>query len=333
VDDPNLPALLAGRVFSEKDALHQTVKSGTRISSGFATSEPINFYSHLWKHIKENDITDLVISQGLFMAPHDLLLGDTLHAKGAFDGWPGAIKNALKPVNELTKKLDGLKRLTDHYRELRERKIVFNSGFIGATSNIVIPNNAITRYLYPQEVGRNSTRMGVTDMQPIHFPDAVYSMIYDVDLGPKMDLFVTMLTPPNADGEMSLGPANGANSDAIDIILENENINLLVYMNAKYPFVRGYNHEARNTCHLDDFKKLADSGRLFIVMDDGRIPSLPANSFDNPSPAEKALAEHLVNHIEQNKAYTYGKSLQVGIGSAGVQAIKALIDSSWHGRC
>ena len=309
------------RYFSNNDAMEQVVKPGQELASGFATSEPHTFYSELWDFIKDRDITDIGIRQGLFMHPHKICLGDTLSAKGIGSG----------KIFEITQKIDGLKKLTGHYKECMQRNIRFSSGFIGGARNIIIPDNLITKLLFSEYAGRNTTRMGATDMHSVHFPDGVGAMAYNPDNTPKINTYISVITPPNEDGEISLGVANGANSDVIDKAIAQEDINLLFYVNPKYPFTRGYN-DARNTYYVNDFKKLAEKGKLFVVEDNAKIPALPAGATDNPEPAEIAIAENLVNHIEDNKEFTYGRSIQVGIGGTGVQAIKLLKESGWKGR-
>ncbi len=334
----NLPGFLESRVLSHQEALRKTVKSGVRLGSGFATSEPVSFYSDLWDHIVKNDLTDIVIRNGLFMGPHKLLVGDALSAKGKLGSWPEKLAfappaaKALEKANAVTRKLDGLGRLIGHFEGLKRRRIRFVSGFIGAANNMVIPNNLLTRYLYPDYAGRNPSRAGIIDMHPIHFPDALYSLGYDVDDGPRMDMFVTVMTPPNEDGDMSLGIANGANSDMIGAVLERRDATLLIYVNGRYPFTRGYKN-AVNTFNVKDMRALADEGKLFVVEDDTPMPGLPADSFANPLPGELAIANNLVNHIELNRGYTYGRAIQVGIGGTGVLAIRNLKSSDWRGRC
>ena len=336
--DPDLlPSLLRDNLHSFDEALLNTVKSGSIISSGFATSEPYAFYQGLWDHIQKNDITDIRIQQGLFMGPHKLCVGDALSAKGRLEALANAlgslpyIGDVVKKANNATQKLDGLDKLISHYRELQRRNIIFESGFMSAVSNITIPDNAVTRMLYPEFAGRNSSRMGITDMHSVHFPDAVGGLALDPDKGCKVDTFVMVMTPPDGSGEMSHGPANGANGELVDHILETLDANILVFVNEKYPFTRGYG-PAPNTVHVDRFEKLAKAGKLFVVIDDTDVPALPADSFADPPPEERAIAENIVNHIEMNKDFTYGRAIQVGIGGTGVLAIKGLRDSSWEGR-
>jgi len=328
------PSWFAERIVSFQEAMDAVVKSGSVIASGFATSEPHAFYAGMWDHIQAKDIHDLNFRQALFMAPHKLLFGDTFTARGKMEGLAagsGPLKGLATKVNAVTKKLDGLGKLVAHYKEMQERRIVITSPFIGATNNIIIPPNAITNALYPEFVGRNTTRMGITDFQAAHFPDGTFALGYDSDNNPKIDTWVQVMTPPDENGEMSLGPANGANSEIVDKILEKDDANILIFINAKYPFTRGY-ADAPNTLHIDRLKGLAEKGKLFIVMDDSRIPFVPKGNFDNPSPEEVKIAENVVNHIEMNLRYTAGRAIQVGIGGMGVMAIKALRNSSWSGR-
>ncbi len=328
------PKFFKDRIFSNEDALKQTVKSGWVVASGFATSEPHTFYETLWDYIQTEDIRDLNIRQALFMAPHKICVGDALTSRGLFEdsiGGSSLFGGLKKKINMATKKIEGLKRLIGHYEEMRERRITLTSPFIGGATNIVIPPNAITRTLFPEYVGRNTTRMGITDMQSIHFPDAVDSMGYDPDTGPIVNTFITVMTPPDKDGNMSNGPANGANQEIIEKVLANGDVNLLLYVNPHYPFTIGYK-DAPNTTNIKQFEPLAKAGKLFVVLDEGKIPSLPPDSFKNPTKVEQTIAEHVVNHIELNRHFTYGRAIQVGFGSTGVLAIRGLKDSSWTGR-
>ena len=325
----NYPRWFSDCIMSNEDAYRTLVKSGSRIGSGFATSEPHSFYAGLWDHILKADIHDLLIRQALFLAPHRLCVGDAMQSKGFFAG--AAKGSLLSKVNMATRKLEGLKRLIDHYEEMRRRRIVIVSPFIGAATNILIPDNAITRTLYPDYVGRNTTRMGITDMQSVHFPDGVESLAYDGDENPKLDTYAIVMTPPDENGEMSHGPASGGNTDIVERILRLKNTNILLYVNPRYPFTRGYG-DARNTLHIDEFKPLAELGKLFVVEDNAKVPSMPSGSFLNPPKAELQIAENVVNHMEMNKQETHGRAIQVGFGGTGVLAIKKLKESSWTGR-
>jgi len=322
---------------SHEEALEQTVTSGARIATGFATSEPSAFYSVIWDHIQRRDLTDLSFCQALFMAPHRLLVGDALSSKGLLNGFAekrgksSIFGNLAFRANAITKKMEGLGKLIDHIKELRERRIRFISAFIGPASNMVIPANPLTRVMYPEFVGRNKTRMGVIDMQSVHFPDAVGAMIDKRPGELALDLLAVVLTPPDGQGNMSHGIANGATAEALELCLDNPQAKILLYLNEKWPFTFGYKN-IPHTLHISRFKQAARERRLWIVRDDTDLPALPPNSFDNPSGTELAIAQNVVNHIEMNKELTYGRAIQVGIGGTGVLAIKMLADSNWRGR-
>ncbi|MDP8222659.1 MAG: acetyl-CoA hydrolase/transferase C-terminal domain-containing protein [Candidatus Lernaella stagnicola] len=332
-----LPKYFSNRIVTHEQALEATVTNGTSLVTGFATSEPIAVYERLWDHIQKHDLRDITIRQALFMAPHRLLVGDALAAGGLLRGivegtkTPSLIGALARRANEITKKVEGLSKLIDHFRELQERRIVFVSGFMGAASNMIIPKNAMTRLLYPEFVGRNKSRMGIVDMQSVHFPDATGGMAFRHDGTPTFNLIAAAVTPPNAQGEMSLGIANGATWETMTFALEKPSINIVLYMNAKYPFTYGYG-DASNTFHYSQFRRAANEGRLFVVEDETRLPSLPAGSFDNPAAVEMKIAENVVNHIEMHPEDTHGRAIQVGFGGTGVLAIKLLANSAWTGR-
>lgn len=330
------PKWFSDCITTNEEAMGRVVHNGARVVSGFATSEPHTFYANLWEHIQKNDIVDLKITQALFMAPHALCVGDALSSKGLFygaaDRFPGPFSDMFRKVNDVTRKLEGLGKLIEHYRELQERRIAFHPAFIGSALNTIIPKNAITRAKYPEFVGRNTTRMGITDMQVVHFPDAVDSMGFSPDGEAQADTMVLVLTPPNENGEMSHGPSNGANAEVVEANFKYKSMNVLLYVNGKYPFTRGYADWAPNTVHIDRFKELAEMGRLIVVEDDGKIPATPPGAFSAPNKFEQTIAENLVNHIEMNSRFTYGRAIQVGIGRTGVQAIRMLKDSGWSGR-
>jgi acyl-CoA hydrolase len=336
MDLSRLPPFFSACVSSHEEALQRIVKSGIMIGSGFGPSEPSPFYRRLWDHIRANDITDLRVRQALFMAPHCLCVGGALGATGL--GELGGrlsklpvVGPAAKSADLAVRKLDGLRRLMEHYRELKQRRIQFISPFIGQVSNIVVPDNRITRLLYPEYVGRNASRMGLLDMQSVHFHDGADALAFHPDGRTKVDAFALVMTPPNEQGELSHGPANGGNGDILDHILANRDADLLLYLNAGYPFTRGWS-DARNTVNIAEFEPLAKAGRLCVVIDDSPVPALPKGCFDNVAPAESVIAEHVVNHIETHLALTAGRALQVGIGVTGVLAIRALGRSSWRGR-
>lgn len=338
MDTAAWPPFLSACVCPEQEALRHLVRSDSVIGSGFATSEPSSFYRALWDHVRAQDITNLRILQALFMAPHPICLGDRLsamarepRAPGRFDKLPGLAGSVARSAGSTARKLGALRAMVDHFRELRERRITFVSGFLGPVSNVIVPDNAITRALYPEYVARNATRMGLVAMHSVHFPDGVGALGYDADDRPKLDTWVSVMTPPDERGEMSHGPASGANSDLVDRVIRQGDADLLLYLNAKYPFTRGYG-DARNTLHVSELEPLAKKGRLRVVIDDSPPPALPKGSFDSPTSSEQAIAHNVVNHIEANVRYTAGRALQVGIGTTGVLAIRALCGSSWRGR-
>lgn len=330
-----IPNFMAECVMAEHEALRRIVQSGRTIASGFATSEPTSFYDLLWDYVQNEDITDLDIRQALFMAPHRLCVGDAMSSQGLFNGVADQTSASLiaglaRKANRITRKVEGLNRLAAHYAELKERRIRFTSPFIGAATNMIIPDNAMTRLAFPELAGRNTTRMGITDMQSVHFPEAVEPMGYP-EGKPEIDAFVCVMTPPDENGEMSHGPANGANGEILDRILEGCDVDVLLYVNHRYPFTRGYG-DAPNTVHVDRFRPLASKGRLVVVEDETPVPALPKDSLSNPSKVELAIAEHVVNHIEMHLESTRGRAIQVGFGGTGVLAIRALKDASWRGR-
>ncbi|NLH49843.1 MAG: hypothetical protein GX444_14775 [Myxococcales bacterium] len=336
------PKYFADRFIPKEDAYKATVHSGMKIASGFATSEPSAFYKGLWDYIQQEDLRDIAFRQALFMGPYRLLIGDALSSKGLFNGLVGGngngggftssmFKNLAQRANTITKKVEGLNKLVEHFRELQERQIHFVSAFIGAAENMVIPANTITRLLYPDFVGRNKSRLDIINMQSVHFPEAVDAMAFDDDGKLNIDLFVAVMTPPDEKGEMSHGVANGATSDMLELAFRNPTTKILLYINKNYPFTYGM-PEAPNTLPVERFKEAALAGRLFVVEDDSRVPALPPHSFDNPSEVEVKIAENLVNHMEMHRDLTYGRAVQVGIGGTGVLAIKKMRDSNWTGR-
>lgn len=338
MQNSTLPDWLAERVFTPEEALHLTVKNGTRIASGFATSEPVAFYASLWDHIQAGDLRDISIRQALFMAPHKLCVGDALESHGLLDGLVdngfGSISvfgNLARAANNITKKMDGLNKLLDHFHELQDRRIRFISAFLGQASNMMIPRNAVTTMLAPYFADRNPSRMGIVDMQSAHFPDAVDAIIHDPDGLPIVDLLVAVVTPPDENGEISNGVANGATGEALERACDEDSVKILLYLNKGYPFTRGY-ADAPNTLPVERLRDAARKGRLFLVEDDTPIPALPAGSFDHPAETELKIAENVVNHMELHRHLTYGRAIQVGFGGTGVLAIKNLLQSSWHGR-
>jgi acyl-CoA hydrolase len=329
-----LPPLLRERLVGNDEALQAAVTSGTKIASGFATSEPQTFYASLWDHIQRHDLTDIDIRQALFMAPHRLLVGDALTGRGPLQTLAGRVLPTTgfgAGLRSAVRKIDGLRFLIEHFRELRERRITFVSGFMSPVTNMVIPRNVFTNLLYPEWVGRNPARMGIVHMQSVHFPDAPDALAYDDDGGLIPTLAPVVMTPPDEHGFLSHGIANGCTAQLLELALQAPGVRVLLYLNRHQPYTRGH-EESPNTIHYDRFAQAARESRLWVVEDEAPLPALPADTFDTPSEAEQAIARHVVNHVEVHRDLTYGRALQVGIGTTGVLAVKGLLDSSWTGR-
>ncbi|MGH9380339.1 MAG: acetyl-CoA hydrolase/transferase C-terminal domain-containing protein [Thermoanaerobaculia bacterium] len=331
-----LPPELAARVVPQEQALLETVRSGTRIASGFATSEPHTFYASLWDHVRDQDLTDLTITQGLFMAPHPLLVGAALEPLVELAGEPkgtSLFAGLKREIKQAVAKAETLQTLVAHYEELRERRVRFVSGFLSPAVNTIVPDNVLTRSLYPEWAGRNLARSGILSWQSVHFPDAPDALVQDPETSRLMDadLFVLVATPPDERGRLSHGPANGANAEALDLALRDGKAGILLYLNTGYPFTDGH-PESPNTISVEELVPAARDGRLWIVEDSGPIPALPADAFEHPDPDEIRIAEHVVNHIEMHPQLTRGRALQVGIGGTGVLAVRRLADSGWSGR-
>jgi acyl-CoA hydrolase len=332
-----LPPYLAARAVSQGEALRHLVRSGTRLGSGFATSEPSAFYGALWDHIVAEDLTGIEIRQALFMAPHRLLVGDALEpiremreaaSREGSSSFFGALR---RQIGGLWSKAEALDKLVEHYRELAERKIRIVSGFLSPAVNTVIPDNVLTRSLYPDWAGRNLARSGILSWQSVHFPDAPDALLLGPEDHLEIDLWVLVMTPPDGEGNLSHGVANGANAEALEILLRHDSAKILLYLNRHYPFTHGH-PQSPNTLPAERLRDAAEAGRLFVVEDDTPPPALPADAFDSPSEAERRIAEHVVNHMEMHPQLTHGRALQVGIGGTGVLAVKNLARSSWTGR-
>lgn len=333
---------LAGCVTSHEEALGRLVTSGTRIGSGLGTSEPHTFYSSLWDHVRDADLHDLTISNGLFLAAHPILVGDEIAAARASGGdgpdeaEPDGVVEELFArargfVRQTVDKVTDLRHLVSHLDELQERRIVFHSGFMGPATNTVIPDLAPVRALLPSWAGRNASRTGNVRMHPVHFSDAGESLVRDPHTGEmKVDLVVSVLSEPR-DGEFSFGASNGVNGDVLDLGLDGSDVHFLMYVNARSPFVRGFDF-APNTVGFDRLRAAAAEGRLTIVEDDGRIPAVPAGSFSGGGGVAADIGKAVSDHIADNAAWTGGRALQVGIGETGVQAVRGLGGSDWTGR-
>jgi 4-hydroxybutyrate CoA-transferase len=334
--DSVLPRFLTERMFDNDEALKRTVISGRRIQCGFATSEPYTFYATVWDFIRKEKIRDVELRGGLVLTPHPIFVGTALKRKGLLPGLADGLSLSLfaewaRSVNQATRKMESLAVLVNHYKRLQKRNVGFMSGFMSPVLNGIVPDSPLTRMLYPEYVQRNTARMGITDFQFSHFSDAAEVMAYTADGRPKTDLMVLVMTLPDANGELSHGPCAAFNGEVLERVIANTDQDVLLYLNASYPFTRGL-ADAPNSLHVDRLKPLADAGRLFVVLDDGPVPALPAGSFDKPLETELKIAEQVVDHIEANPGLTRGRAIQVGFGGTGVLAIRKLRESSWTGR-
>jgi acyl-CoA hydrolase len=332
-----LPPYLASRVVTQDEALEKVVRSGTSVASGFATSEPHSFYSRLWDFIRERDLRDIEIRQALFMAAHPLLVGAALEPLKSLErdeaSGTSVFASLGREVRETVAKAEALQALIEHYEQLRERGIRFICGFLSPANNTVVPDNVLTRSLYPEWAGRNLARSGILSWQSVHFPHAPDALVHDPSVARVMDVdtFVLVMTPPDDDGLLSHGPANGANAEALEMAMRDPQVEILLYLNSDYPFTRGH-PESPNTIAVERLRGPAEEDRLWIVQDSASVPALPEDAFDHPDPAEAAIAAHVVNHMEMNPDLTRGRALQVGIGGTGVLAVRRLAESSWSGR-
>lgn len=332
----DLPPFLKTRVLPHDEALKRTLRSGRSVMTGFATSEPHTFYAAAWDHIRRERLRNLQFVNGLVLTPHRLFVGSALKRKGLFHGVADGISVSLfaqwaRALNQATRKVDSLAALITHYKRLQKRNIVFRCGFLSPALNGIIPDIPVSRMLYPEYIGRNTSRMGITDMQFVHFPDAAQTLCLDDAGASRTHLFPLVMTPPDADGFLSHGPCAAINPTLLEHVAEACDQDVLLYVNRNLPFTRGYN-EAANTIHVDRLRRLAECGRLFVVEDEGPVAALPAGAFDKPLPTELAIAQHVVNHVESRPDRTRGRALQVGFGGTGVLAVRGLRQSSWTGR-
>lgn len=349
-----LPDVLArAEVASVDEALERTVTSGTVLTSGLATSEPSAVYARLWDHIREHEITDLEIRQGLFMAAHPLLLGDELAAAQAH-GSPvdddsatgralaglGRVASHLPVVGDdvearigaAADQLAQLRLLVDHFEELEARDIRFTSAFLSPASNTILPDIAPVRAIAPRWAGRNRVSGGLVDYQPVHFPDAAWALSHEVTDGAAVidvDVHMVVTTEPASDGRLSLGMSNGVDGDVLEWLHEADT-HLLLLLSSTQPWVEGLPW-APNTLHVDELAPLVEAGRLTVVRDDTPVPSLPAGSFE-ATEAETTIGRLVADHVAEHLDRTEGRALQVGIGGTGVQAIRRLGEGPWTGR-
>jgi acyl-CoA hydrolase len=337
IDQTRMPQFFRDCIRTPEDALRRTVRSGTRILTGFATSEPVTFYTTVWDFIRKEKVRDVAFRNALVLTPYKLFLGSALKSKGLLPGVADGLSLSLlaswaRAINAATRKVESLEALIRHYERLKRHKVTFTSGFMSPVLNAVIPDTPMTRLMHPEYIGRNTSRLGLCDMQFLHFVDAADAMGFDPEGAIRADTFVAVMTPPDAEGLMSHGPSAACNGEILERILDRRDADVLLYVNPNYPFTRGL-PDAPNTTHVDRFRDLAAAGRLHVVLDDGPVPAIPASRFDKPQRSELAIAEHVVNHMEANAERTHGRSLQVGFGGTGVLAVRKLKDSSWHGRC
>jgi len=337
LDLSRMPKFFQDCIRPPEDAMRRTVRSNTEILTGFATSEPVTFLTTVWDFMRKEKIHDVRFRNALVLTPYKLFLGNALRSKGLLPGVADGLSLSLlagwaRAINAATRKVESLEALIRHYERLQRRNIRFTSGFMSPVLNAVIPDTPMTRVMHPDYIGRNTSRLGLCDMQFLHFVDATDAMAFDPDRKLRADTFVAVMTPPNLDGEMSHGPSAACNGDVLEHLLEHADADLLLYVNASYPFTRGL-PDAPNTSHIDRFRKLAEAGRLHVVLDDGPVPAIPAGRFDKPQRSELTIAEHVVNHMEAHLDQTRGRALQVGFGGTGVLAVRKLKDSAWSGRC
>lgn len=318
--DMGLPDWARECLCRPSEALRRTVTSGTRIGSGLATAEPVAFYKGLWDHVVHSDITDLDIRQGLFMAPHRILVGDALEVPRPT--LPGVLATAGSAIADAR----ALWRLAIHVEELERRRIIFTSAFLGPVFNRMIPDTMVARRLAPRLAGRNRVTAGYVRYQPVHFPDAGHSLAFDDRGDLSIDLLVVPMSSPSPDGHLSFGMANGVAGDVLPGLLTSSHGNLLIYLNRHLPFTTG----VAQTVALADLQPLAQQGRLTLVRDDSPIPGLPADSFADPDPVERAISHEVIESILDGDMH--GRALQIGIGRISALVAQALGKSEWTGR-
>ena len=154
MERPDLPEWLAACERDHATALQATVRSGARIGSGLATSEPSSFYARLWDHVVTHDVHDLEIRQALFLDAHPILVGDAMDVTAP--DLPGPLDRVADRV------VDGLRlrRLAAHLDDLAERGIRFRSAFLGPALSTMVPDSPISRAIAPRLAGRNRVTAG-----------------------------------------------------------------------------------------------------------------------------------------------------------------------------
>lgn len=262
------------------------------------------------------------------MAPHPILVGDRL---------ADAADDTERPANVLGRAraaLDDARRLrllAAHLDALDDRGIRFVSAFLGPATNTILPDRLISRLLAPRLAGRNRARTGITSWQPVHFPEATALAYAPATNAARVDVFACVVAPPDTRGVMSFGPANGANGDIVARLLDRADITLLLYVNDRYPAIAGPAGIA-NGIHVDQLARLANAERLVIVTDDTDVPAMPPDGFAAGSDVERRIGDYVGDHMIDRIDRTRGRALQVGIGGTGLQAVRRLRDSPWHGR-
>ena len=319
---PHLPAWLHGHVATLDQALRRTVRSGTRIGSGLATAEPQSFYAGLLDHVRAHDVRDLDIRQGLFLAPHPILVGDALDV--ARPDLPGPLGTASDAIADAR----AVRRLAAHVEWLQGRGIRFTTAFPGPVLNRMVPDSPVVRALAPVLAGRNRVSAGTVSYRPLHFPHAARALAFDDDLRPTLDLLVTPLTWPDARGRFSFGLANGVSGDVWQWLQPGDGVHVLAHLNRRLPFTVG----PGNVLDAEDLRGKADAGELTLVVEDVDPPGLPEGAFDDPDDVESAIATHLVDHLLDDLPRSRGRALQVGIGRISAQAVRLLGTSAWTGR-
>ena len=324
-DRPDLPDWLAACERDPAQALQDNVRSGARIGSGLGTSEPSSFYAGLWDHIVDHDVHDLEIRQALFLDAHPILVGDAMEVEAP--DLPGPLETLAERITDGVR----LRRLANHLDELEERRITFRSAFLGPALNTVVPDSPVTRAIAPRLAGRNRVTAGMVHYQPVHFPDAADALARDPETGElAVDVFVQPTSWPR-DGELSYGLSNGVNGDVADDVLASDRARLLVYMNRQLPFTRGLDG-AGNTLPVEALRRLADDGRLTVVVEDTTPPGLPEGTFDAPEGVTAEIGSRVAAHIAEHLDLTRGRALQVGIGETSVAAVRQLDEGPWTGR-
>lgn len=324
-DRPDLPAWLAGCERDMPTAMRETVRSGARIGSGLGTSEPSSFYAGLWDHVVAHDVHDIEIRQALFLDAHPILVGDAMEVEAP--DLPGP----LETVGERLADGVRLRRLAAHLDELEQRRIRFRSAFLGPALNTYVPDSPVTRAIAPRLAGRNRITAGLVRYQPVHFPDAADALARDPDTGElAIDVFVQPASWPRGD-ELSFGLSNGVNGDVADDVLDSDRARLLLVLNRQLPFTRGL-PDHPNTLPLSRLRRLADDGRLSLVVEDTTPPGLPAGTFDQPEGVTAEIGARVAAHVADHLELTRGRALQVGIGETSVAAVRLLDEGPWTGR-